>query len=114
MLRSIPEILRHINTRLSVYDCIALATLTLGLAISAIFLHEMKLKAKLPVLYKTSGAEVLGATSDARAFGSKNGTTYTYSWCQGSSQIKEANKIYFPSTEAAENTGRRLSKLCQK
>jgi len=114
MTSSIPEIAKYINRKLSLYDCIALGVCALGSALFGTFLYQKQKEAKLPVVYRASTEQVLGATSEARPFGSKNGTTYTYSWCQGSSQIKEANKIFFTSSVAAENAGRRLSKLCQK
>jgi hypothetical protein len=113
MLRSIPEIGKYINSRLSWSDCLSALSLALVLAALAVFLSEKRGSVKLPVLYRESG-QVLGATSDARAFGSIHGTTYTYSWCSGSGQIKEANKVYFASAEFAESSGRTLSKLCQK
>ncbi len=47
-------------------------------------------------------------------FGSKKGTTYTFSWCAGSSRISQKNKIFFASEEEAKGFGRRLSKLCNK
>jgi hypothetical protein len=57
----------------------------------------------------------VGATEDvslAKPFGSKNGTTYTYSWCSGSGRILDKNKIFFLSQEDAEKRGRTLAKTC--
>ncbi len=47
-------------------------------------------------------------------FASKQGKTYTFSWCQGAERISEKNKVFFSSEEAAQQSGRRLSKLCEK
>lgn len=46
-------------------------------------------------------------------FASKNGKTYTYSWCSGASRILDKNKIYFATEGDAEKTGRTLSKNCK-
>lgn len=43
---------------------------------------------------------------------SKNGTKYHYSWCPGAAQIKEANKIWFASAEAAKRAGYTAASNC--
>lgn len=37
--------------------------------------------------------------------GSKSGTTYHFPWCPGASRIKDENKIWFQTKEAAEKAG---------
>jgi hypothetical protein len=113
MAHSIQDYLRKINSRLSFFDCTAIAGTALVLAVLAFYIHGKRADARLPVIYRTN-REVLGATSDSRPFGSRKGTTYTYSWCSGSGQIKEANKVYFRDADAAEASGRTFSKLCNK
>jgi hypothetical protein len=44
---------------------------------------------------------------------SKNGKKYHYSYCSGAKQIAEANKITFPTREAAEASGYTLASNCQ-
>ncbi len=114
MVFSIPEIGKKINSKLSFYDCLAFCLLAAFGAGLAVFLHYKALEKRLPVLYKESRAQVLDATTHALPFGSKKGKTYTYSWCKGSSPIKQANKIYFTSDAEAIASGRTLSKLCVK
>lgn len=36
---------------------------------------------------------------------SKNGTTYHFPWCSGALRIKDENKIWFDTKEAAESAG---------
>jgi hypothetical protein len=115
MLRSIQEIGKKINSKLSVYDCVALSLIAIVFLCLAIHIHEERLSEKKPVLYRESATQqVLGAQADSRPFGSKTGTTYTYSWCSGASQIKPANKVYFAGGAEAEKSGRTLSKLCAR
>ena len=44
---------------------------------------------------------------------SKNGTKYHYLHCSGAKQIKEENKIVFPTPEAAEAAGYTLAANCK-
>ena|SRR3989338_5873160 len=48
-----------------------------------------------------SGGEVKGLVTTGKYVASKSGTKYHYPWCPGASQIKEANKIYFNTPDAA-------------
>ena len=50
--------------------------------------------------------------SDKRVAASRNGTTYYYSWCSGLKRIKDENKIWFPTKEAAEKAGLRQAANC--
>ncbi|MBI5005006.1 MAG: hypothetical protein HZC03_00115, partial [Candidatus Lloydbacteria bacterium] len=36
---------------------------------------------------------------------SKNGTTYHFPWCSGAIRIKEENKVWFATKEAADRAG---------
>ena len=60
----------------------------------------------------TSTPSVLGAVSDTsvptksgKFVGSKNSNLYHFPWCPGALRIKEGNKIWFNSREAAETAG---------
>jgi hypothetical protein len=115
MWHSIQENLKIINSKLSVFDCTSLGATALLFCGFVLFLDIQKEAIRKPVLYIPSDSQAaLAAPRDSRPFGSKSGTTYTFSWCQGSAQIKAANKIYFASEDAAKAQGRTLSKLCQK
>lgn len=43
---------------------------------------------------------------------SRNGKRYYYPWCGGLTRIKEANKIWFSSTKAAEAAGYTIASGC--
>lgn len=45
------------------------------------------------------------APSTGAVVGSKNGTKYHHTWCSGVKSIKEENKVWFDSAEAAESAG---------
>src|SRR3989338_10343253 len=44
---------------------------------------------------------------------SRNGTRYYYPWCGGFSRVKEANKVWFPSAQAAEKAGYTIASGCE-
>ena len=50
--------------------------------------------------------------NSAAVVASKNGSKYHYPSCPGAKQIKEANKITFPSPQAAEAAGYTLAANC--
>jgi hypothetical protein len=115
MWHSIQENLKLINSKLSIFDVISLGLTALYFLAFALFLHWKFLQEKKPLLYLENGTSYssnIGA--DSRPFGSKNGTTYTFSWCSNSGQIKPANKIYFKDEAQAAASGRTLSKLCKR
>lgn len=116
MGHSIQDYLKKINSNLSLSDTVSIGVTALFLLFLSLYFSILFEKRRVPVTYRPSSASSAGenARADARPFGSKSGTTYTYSWCQGSDRIKEANKIYYASATSAENSGRSLSKLCQK
>lgn len=115
MWHSIQENLKLINSRLSVFDIVSLGITSLFFLIFALYLHLKLLEEKKAVLYLQKGVSASSdIMSDSRPFGSKSGTTYTFSWCSNSGQIKPANKVYFKDESQAKDSGRTLSKLCKK
>lgn len=44
---------------------------------------------------------------------SKNGTKYYYSWCSGANRIKEENKVWFSTKEAAVRAGFQPAANCK-
>lgn len=54
-------------------------------------------------------------TSDPRVVVSKSSTSkkYHYIWCSSANRIKEENKVFFPTKEAAQAAGYTLAGNCQ-
>lgn len=52
--------------------------------------------------------------TDPRVVASKSGTKYHFTWCPGASTIKEANRLWFDTAEAAEAQGYTLAGNCKK
>ena len=50
--------------------------------------------------------------TDKKVFASRNGSTYYYAWCSGAKRIKEENKIWFATREAAEKAGFKQAGNC--
>ena len=71
----------------------------------------MKAK-RVPVVYQVASSTSEG-NIDIRPFGSIQGTTYTFEWCQNSKAILLKNKIIFKNEDDAKKRGRTLSKLCK-
>ncbi len=111
-IHSIQDIVKNINRRLTFYDILALLVLA-----ALLFILTVAIKAGTPptvVSYEKGVDETSSFDSAPSAiFASVSGKTYTYSWCQGASRIKEENKIFFQSEDEAKRTGRTLSKLCK-
>lgn len=113
MLHTIPENLSKINSRISGTDAVSLAVTAFIILVFALFLIGQQEGEVAGVVYEPAlHEEVKG--EDYRPFASVNGPTYTFSWCQGSDQIKQENIVYFANAEEAEKSGRTLSKLCQR
>lgn len=122
MWLSIQDYCKKINRKITITDIVSLSVTVVFLLGCVVFLSLAEKKSAHKVVYK----EADGALDDVQAltssyvsptgapFGSKKGKTYTFSWCRGSGTILDKNKIYFSSEEEAKNTGRTLSKLCQK
>lgn len=112
---SIQEKLKKINSAITFADIVSLLLTALVLGLLCLYLYQKERDSYVPVTYEKSSSrstvEVPGVT---RPFASKNGTTYTFSWCQGATMIKEANRIYFSSEEEAQASGRKMSLLCKK
>ncbi len=51
--------------------------------------------------------------SGGKYVASKNGTAYHYPWCSGALRIKEENKIWFETKEAAEKAGYKPAGNCE-
>lgn len=122
MLHSIQEYLKIINSRLDKWSYISLLATTILLTVFAFYLNYQEKAENMEVYYITDSTktETYSKTTnqtiqtDPRPFASKNGKTYTFSWCGGAERIKTANKVYFNNEEQARATGRSLSKLCSK
>ncbi len=114
MWHSIQENLKKINSYLSWGDCFSLFITTLFLGTFLTFIYLEKADSYIPVRYIESNGEILSKNNISKPFASRSGKTYTFSWCQGSTIISEKNKIYFSTEDEAINSGRVLSKLCQK
>lgn len=67
---------------------------------------------EVEIYYPDIVASLVQDDSQAKVFASRNGTKYYFDWC--SSQVKEANKIYFDGEEAALATGRTLASGCRR
>ena len=117
-MHSIQDFLKRINRSLTGLDLISLLVTMLFLLGLALFLRFEQASRSQPLSYivstSTQSGEVQGLQADSRPFASKNGKTYTFAWCNGSGNIAAKNKIYFGSEAEAQNSGRTLSKLCQK
>lgn len=57
-------------------------------------------------------AEPRGMAVGGLIVASRSGTAYHFPWCSGASQIKEENKLWFASEEAARKAGYAPSKNC--
>jgi len=119
---SIQDYCKKINSWLTGADILSLFVTAVFLSICVGYVTVKQQARKSEVVYtvgaRTNESSLSFATNvssaDTRPFGSKNGKTYTYSWCSGSKNIALKNKIYFASESAASATGRTLSKLCKK
>lgn len=114
---SIQEYCKKINSWLTVTDIISLTVTVLALAALTTYITYKEKENASKVVYiegiRTEEQEK-STSKDSLPFGSKNGETYTFSWCSGSKNISAKNKIYFSNEQDAIVQGRRLSKLCKK
>lgn len=112
---SIQDYAKKINSRLSFLDILSVLITTLILAVFTVFLYIKKEKENIPVSYISNSENNQNIIEkDSHPFASVNGKTYTFSWCGGSNNISEKNKIYFTDELIAQASGRVLSKLCTK
>ncbi len=59
------------------------------------------------------GAVTPPSAARGAVVGSRSGTTYHLPWCSGAQRIKEENKVWFASREAAEAAGYHKAKNCK-
>ena len=112
---SIQEYCKKINSRLTYFDIISISLIVSGIIFLSLYFQYSERKKYTDVIYQEGKNLGLDVQKDrGLPFGSKTGKTYTFFWCQGSSRIKETNKIIFSNEEEASKAGRTLSKLCQK
>lgn len=110
---SIQEYCKKINSSIDRSLLISLFTAFLIILLFTVYYSMVKKRSVKQVQYLESREIINVPTSKTSAiFASKNGKTYTYSWCKGSSRIKETNRIYFSTEKDAQTSGRQLSKLC--
>jgi hypothetical protein len=122
MGHSIQEYLKKINRKLTFIDILSLFITLCALIVLFLVISHKQSVSRVPVVYKeavedAAASNISGgeqAAPGGRPFASSNGKTYTFSWCQRSNMIAAKNKIYFSSEQEAKNSGRTLSKLCQK
>lgn len=113
MLAIIQERLKKINSQISAEILASFSVTLIILIIFSVYIY--KNEKGLPISYTEQATNTNNHTNNtSKIFASKNGKTYTFSWCQGSNKIKEENKIYFKNEQEALNSGRVLSKLCIK
>jgi hypothetical protein len=110
---SIQEKLEKINSRISPKDIVALFLITItAIGLLAVIAHDSNKEDGVVVYEEASFGSGGGGSGNVKPFGSKGGSTYTFSWCQGSTRILEKNKIYFTSERDAQQSGRTLSRMC--
>jgi hypothetical protein len=115
MNNSIQEYSKKINRGLSIFDIGSLMAVTLGILFLNVYVDAKSTKALTGAVYQEGDLTIESKEQDkGLPFGSKNGKTYTFSWCQGSSRILEKNKIIFATEDEALRSGRTMSKLCQR
>ena len=66
-----------------------------------------------PTTNKNQTASAVNAVREESVVASKNGARYHYPHCSGAKQIKEENKIVFPTPAAAEAAGYTLAANCK-
>lgn len=115
MIHSIQEYLKKINSKIAKSDYISLLITAVFLAFFSFYINYQKNHENIEVSYISDNSNTsIVNTSNQQPFASINGKTYTFSWCNGADRIIEKNKIYFKTEEDAKNSGRTLSKLCQR
>jgi hypothetical protein len=112
MAHSIQDYFKKINSQVRLEYIVSLVVLLVFLIPLTFILHTKREISHPEAVFIKRQVEVIDDVSLAKPFGSKNGTTYTYSWCLGSGRILEKNKIFFLSQEDAEKRGRTLAKTC--
>ncbi|MDO8624055.1 MAG: hypothetical protein Q7R54_01745 [bacterium] len=83
---------------------------------SGFSISQIPLEASALAAQNASGASSVPPASipaGGEVVASKNGTKYFLPWCGGASQIKDENKIWFKSKEAAETAGYQPAANCK-
>ena len=104
--------MRKINSSLTVFDCVSIFITTVFCVVMAVYFYESVKTKRVPVVYQVASSTSEG-NIDVRPFGSIQGTTYTFAWCQNGKAILQKNKILFKNEDDAKKHGRTLSKLCK-
>lgn len=60
-----------------------------------------------------ASAAALSITPGGLVVASRQGSAYHYPWCSGASTIKEGNKVWFESEEAARRAGYEPARNCK-
>ena len=60
-----------------------------------------------------AGSSAVDPITQGKYVSSRKGTSYHFPWCPGAKQIKEENKIYFDTKEAAEKAGYKPAGNCE-
>jgi hypothetical protein len=112
---SIQDYLKKINSKLTTIDCVGLFFTTLILVLFYGFVDHKHNSSRVPVSYTEQEIDTITVKKEeSRPFASSKGLTYTFSWCQGAGRISPKNKVFFANEDQAKQSGRVLSKLCQK
>lgn len=115
MLPIIQETIKKINRQIDKTSLLSFSVTIILLIIFTFYINSQIKGDNTPVNYiENSNINTIIKTNKTNIWASVNGITYTYSWCSGANNIKEVNRIYFASDEEAINSGKRLSKLCNK
>jgi c-di-AMP phosphodiesterase-like protein len=111
---SIQDNLKKINSRIPLSALVSLLVTTFFLTSFIIFLDAKEKRNDQPISYTEGRIEnTPEKVVDSKPFGSISGTTYTFSWCQGSNRILPKNRVYFSNEQEAQTSKRTLSKLCK-
>ena len=74
--------------------------------------YDQNLTKQSATVINVTGKPALPSTDNGAVVVSKNGSRYHFPHCSGAKQIKEENKIVFPTPEAAEAAGYTLAANC--
>ncbi len=82
------------------------------------WIEEVSATSTLPAAVQSAVApalepEVADIPAGGQYVSSKSGTRYYLPWCSGAKQIKEENKVWFTTKEAAEAAGYTPAKNCK-
>lgn len=118
MAYNIPEILesRKVTDVLFVLVLVLLGVSSFGLGRLSALENQQSTVAVCPSQSLTSKAaahQAQAPTTQGQYVASKNGSVYHYPWCSGAQRIKEENKVWFTTKNAAEGAGYRPAANCK-